>query len=53
MYEQPHIIHERHQFLRRMRCNQRERRPVVYSDEIRANARDGWERTWVEHNKKI
>ena len=48
VYEQPRIIQQRHQFLRRMRRNRREGRPVVYTDETWANAHDGHEKTWVE-----
>ena len=33
VYEQNRIIQPRHQFLRRMRHNHRESRPVVYLDE--------------------
>ena len=33
VYEQPQIIVHRHQYLRRMRKNRRENRPVVYLDE--------------------
>ena len=40
VYEQPHIIQQRHQFLRRMRRNRRERRPVVYTNETWANSHD-------------
>ena len=50
VYEQPRIIYQRHQFLRRMRRNRREGRPVVYTDETWANAHDGREKTWVEHD---
>ena len=50
VYEQPRIIQQRHQFLRRMRRNRRERRPVVYTDETWANSHDGREKTWVEHD---
>ena len=31
-YEQPRIVHQRHKYLRRMRRNRTERKPVVYLD---------------------
>ena len=48
IYEQPSIIYQRHAYLRRMRVNRREGRPVVYLDETWANACDGKEKVWVE-----
>ena len=48
MYEQPKIILQRYQYLRRMRRNRRENRPVVYSDETWANSHCSHERSWVE-----
>ena len=53
VYEQSRIIQQGHQFLRRMRCNRKESRPVVYLDEIWANLHDGKERTWVENDDKV
>ena len=41
IYEQPSIIYQRHAYLRRMRVNPREGRPVVHLDETWANACDG------------
>ena len=40
VYEEPRIIQLRHQFLRRMRRNRRERRLVVYTNETWANSHD-------------
>ena len=53
IYEQPSIIYQRHAYLRRMRVNRREGRPVVYLDETWANhvmekRRCGWRMT-LEH----
>ena len=48
VYEQPRIIEWRHKYLRRMRKNRSENRPVVFLDETWVNAHDGWEHTWVE-----
>ena len=53
MYEQPRIIVQRHEYLRRMRRNRREGRPVVYLDETWANARDSLERMWVEDDPVV
>ena len=50
-YEQPRIVHQRHTYLRRMRRNRTEGRPVVYLDETWANAHDGKSRAWVEDDK--
>ena len=50
-YKQPRIVHQRHTYLRRMRRNRTEERPVVYLDETWANAHDGKSRAWVEDNK--
>ena len=47
-YEQPRIVHQRHTYLRRMRRNRIEGRPVVYLDETWANAHDGKKKAWVE-----
>ena len=44
VYEQPRIIVQRHEYLRRMRRNRREGRPVVYLDETWANERDSVEK---------
>ena len=50
-YEQPRIVHQRHTYLRQMRYNRTEGRPVVYLDETWANAHDGKSRAWVEDDK--
>jgi hypothetical protein len=47
-YEQPRIIEQRHAYLRRIKQNKIEKRPVVYLDETWANANDGQEMAWVE-----
>ena len=47
-YEQPCIAHQRHTYLRRMRRNRTEGKPVVYLDETWANAHDGKKKAWVE-----
>ena len=52
IYEQPGIIVWRHEYLRRLRRNRRERRPVIYLDETWANARDGVEKMWVEDDSR-
>jgi hypothetical protein len=51
LYEQPRIIEWRHKYLRRMRKNRRENRPVLFLDETWANAHDGNDRTWVEFDQ--
>ena len=53
VYEQPKIILQRHQYLRRMRRNRRENRPVVYLDETWANSHCSHERSWVESDEKV
>ena len=50
IYEQPSIICT-HTYLRRMRVNRREGRPVVYLDETWANACDGKE-MWVDDDPR-
>ena len=51
-YEQPHIVHQRYKYLRRMKHNRTEDgKPVVYLDETWANAHDGKSRAWVEADK--
>ena len=52
IYEQSRIIVQRHEYLRRLRRNRREERPVVYLDETWANARDGVEKMWVEDDPR-
>ena len=48
VYEQPCVIVQRHKYLRQMMRNKREGRPVVYLDEMWANARDSVDKMWVE-----
>ena len=52
IYEQPSIIVWRHEYLRRLRRNRREGRPVIYLNETWANARDGVEKMWVEDDPR-
>ena len=40
-YEQPHIIEQRKTYLRKMRQNRADKKPVVFLDETWANAHDG------------
>ena len=47
-YEQQRIVDQRHSYLKRMRQNRQDKRPVVYLDETWCNAHDGKERSWVE-----
>ena len=53
MYEQLLIIVQRHEYLRFLRRNRREHRPVVYLDDTWANVRDGVEKMWVKNNPKV
>ena len=53
VYEQLHIIVQRHTYLRRMMRNRREERPVVYLDETWANARDSVEKIWVDDDPVV
>ena len=39
-YEQPHIIEQRKTYLRKMRQNRVDKKPVVFLDETWANAHD-------------
>ena len=52
IYEQPHIIVWKHEYLRRLRRNRRKGRPVIYLDETWANACDGVEKMWVEDDPR-
>ena len=52
IYEQARIRVQRHKYLRRLRRNRREHKPVVHLDETWANARDGVEKMWVEDDLK-
>ena len=47
-YEQPHIIEQRKTYLRKMRQNRADKKPVVFLDETWANAHDGKDLAWVE-----
>ena len=55
VYEQPKIVYQRHQFLRRMRRNRRENVPksVIYLDETWTNSHSSREQSWVEADDKI
>ena len=53
VYEQPRIIVQRHEYLRRTRRNRREGRPVVYLDEAWVNARGSVEKMWVEDDSVV
>ena len=53
IYEQPRIIVWRHEYLRRLRRNRQEGRPVIYLDETWANACDGVEKMWVEDDREL
>ena len=44
---------QRHQYLRRMRRNKRENKPVVYLDETWANSHSSYERSWVESDDRV
>ena len=48
VYEQPRVVQQRHDFLRRMRKNTTDKRPVVYLDETWLNAHALPERIWVD-----
>ena len=47
-YEQPAIVEQRHNYLRRMMQNRVDKKPVVFLDETWANANDGKQMSWVE-----
>ena len=47
-YEQPGIAHQRHVYLRRMRRNWTEEKPVVYLNETWANAHHGKKKPWIK-----
>ena len=47
IYEQPQVIEQRHQYLRRMRRNREERRPEVFLDETWTNSHAAPEKLWV------
>ena len=53
IYEQPSIIFQTPTYLRRLRANRREGRPLVYLDETWANARDGREKMWVDEDHRV
>ena len=48
IYEQPRVIQQRHDYLRRLRRNRQEQRPVVYLDETWVNAHHGQGTMWVD-----
>ena len=50
MYEQPKIIQQRHDYLRRMRRNREEKRPEVFLDETWTNSHAALEKTWVDRD---
>ena len=52
IYEQPRIIVWRHEYLRQLRRNRREGRPVIYLDETWANTCDGVEKMWMEDDPR-
>ena len=52
-YEQLRIIEQCHSYLRRMRRNRTEKRPVVYLDETWCNEHHGKELAWVEKDTVI
>ena len=47
-YEQPQIIEQRHKYLHRIMQNRVDKKPVVFLDEMWANAHDGKDMAWVE-----
>ena len=49
-YEQPHIAEQRKTYLRRMKQNRADNKPVVFLDETWANAHDGKDLAWVEED---
>ena len=50
VYEQPKVIQQRHDYLRRMRRNRQEGRPQVYLDETWINSHAAPERIWVDED---
>ena len=50
IYEQPRVIEQRHQYLRRMRRNREERRPEVFLDETWTNSHAAPEKLWVDRD---
>ncbi len=48
LFEQPRIIEQRHNYLRRIMQNRADKRAVVFLDETWANAHDGKDTAWVE-----
>ena len=53
VYEQLRIIVQQHEYLKRMRRNGREGRPVVYLDETWANERNSVKKMWVEDDPVV
>ena len=50
VYEQPKVIQQRHDYLRRMRRNRQEGRPQVYLDDTWINSHAAPERIWVDED---
>lgn len=48
VYEQPRVIQQRHEYLRRMRRNRVEKRPEVFLDETWLNSHAAPEKLWVD-----
>ena len=49
-YEQPQIIQQRHTYLCKMMQNRVDKKPVIFLDEMWANAHDGKDMAWVADN---
>ena len=50
LYEQAHIIAQRHNFLRKIRSYRQEKRPIVYLDETWLNAHHTLEKSWIDYD---
>ena len=48
VYEQPRVIQQRHEYLRRMRRNRVDKRPEVFLDETWLNSHAAPEKLWVD-----
>ena len=48
VYEQPRVIQQQHEYLRRMRRKRVEKRPEVFLDETWLNSHVAPENLWVE-----
>ena len=53
IYEQPRIVLQRYKYLRRLRKNRKEERPIVYLDETWVNAHDSLVKMWVEDDPNV